>query len=259
MCAVDDPSAAGIDVEQHSIARSIVLHLLPGLLTLIFFCLAAPLARQARAPSTLAFLLAVAFVHIPFQLGYLLYQGKKSKGRLSLQGILLYREHIPLWQYVVLGLPCLIWLVAVSFVVFAPISNALLDTVFGWLPDWFHWDPASLAENANQYSTASVWLTVILMLVVGAIPGPLVEELYYRGYLLPRISRLGKWAPLVNAALFALDHMYEPWLIPAAFVGFLPMVYAVWWKKNIYLGVVVHCGLMILSALGVLAAVLRPV
>ena len=131
------------------------------------------------------------------------------------------------------GLPCLIWLVAVPFVAFTPINNALVETVFSWLPQWFYWDPASLAENAGQYSTASVWLTVILLLLVGAIPGPLAEELYYRAYLLPRISRLGKWAPLLNAALFALDHIYEPWLIPAAFVGFLPMVYAVWWKKNI--------------------------
>jgi hypothetical protein len=33
---------------------------------------------------------------------------------------------------------------------------------------------------------------------------------------------------VANAALFALDHLYEPWLIPGAFVGFLTMVYAVW-------------------------------
>jgi membrane protease YdiL (CAAX protease family) len=259
MSTIDAPAEIGSDIEQHSIARSVVLHLLPGLLTLIFYCIAAPLIHRAKAPSTLAFLFAVAFVHIPVQLSYMLYQNKKRNGSLSLQGILLYRERISLWQVLVLGLPCLIWLVVVPFAVFVPISNTLLETVFWWLPDWFHWDPASLAENASQYSTTFVWLTVILMWVVGAVPGPLVEELYYRGYLLPRISRFGKWAPLANAALFALDHMYEPWLIPAAFVGFLPMVYAVWWKKNIYVGIFVHCGLMVLSALGVLAAMFRPV
>ena len=40
----------------------------------------------------------------------------------------------------------------------------------------------------------------------------MVEELYFRGYLLPRISRLGAWAPLVNTVLFSLYHLFTPWL-----------------------------------------------
>jgi membrane protease YdiL (CAAX protease family) len=39
-----------------------------------------------------------------------------------------------------------------------------------------------------------------------------VEEMYFRGYLLPRISRLGAWAPLVNTVLFSLYHLFTPWL-----------------------------------------------
>jgi len=130
MSTVDDRVAAGSDIDQHSIPRSIVLHLLPGVLTLIFFVIAAPLAYRANAPSTLAFLLAVLFVHIPFQLGVLLYEGKKRNGRPSLQGILLYRGRIPRWQVLVLGLPCLIWLVAVPFVAFTPITDALIEALF---------------------------------------------------------------------------------------------------------------------------------
>ncbi|MFD1537220.1 CPBP family glutamic-type intramembrane protease [Nonomuraea guangzhouensis] len=30
---------------------------------------------------------------------------------------------------------------------------------------------------------------------------PIIEELYFRGFLLPRLSRLGRWAPVVNAAV----------------------------------------------------------
>lgn len=96
------------------------------------------------------------------------------------------------------------------------------------------------------------------MLVVGVIAGPLVEELYYRGYLLPRMSRLGSCALLINVTLFSLHHFYQPWRYPAAIVAFLPMVNAVWWKKNIHLGIIVHCVLMIISTLGMLAPMLGP-
>ena len=38
---------------------------------------------------------------------------------------------------------------------------------------------------------------------------PWVEELYFRGYLLPRISRYGAWAPLLGGLFFALYHGWQ--------------------------------------------------
>lgn len=254
MSTIGCNTTVDVGVQQHSLLRSTVLHLLPGVLILVFFVIAAPLAERMRAPSLLAFLLAVTFVQIPFQLGYLLHQGNRRNGKLSLKGIVLYREPMPVWQYAVLGLPCLIWLFVIPFAVFAPIDNYLIESLFSWLPDWFF--QLRFVENLDQYSMSSLWLAGILMLVVGMIPGPLVEELYYRGYLLPRMSRLGSWAPLINVVLFSLYHFYQPWRYPAAIVAFLPMVYAVWWKKNIHLGIIVHCAVMIISALGMLAPML---
>lgn len=81
----------------------------------------------------------------------------------------------------------------------------------------------------------------------------MVEELYYRGYLLPRVSRLGKWAPLINTVLFSLYHFTSLWQNPSRIIAFLPMVYAVWWKRNIYLGILVHCALIVFNSLGILA------
>jgi membrane protease YdiL (CAAX protease family) len=252
MSTTDDRTMGDADVEQHSLAKSILLHLLPGVLILVFFIITAPLVERMRAPSMLAFLLAITFVLIPFQLGYLLYEGKKRNGKLSLQGIVLYREPMRVWQYVALGLPCLIWLFVIPFVVFPPIDNYLIERFFSWLPDQFFF-MAQFTENLDQYSLSSMLLVGILQLVVGAVPGPLVEELYYRGYLLPRISRLGKWAPLINTVLFSLYHFTSLWQNPSRIIAFLPMVYAVWWKKNVYLGIIVHCALIVFNSLGILA------
>lgn len=252
MSAIDNRTIGDADIEQHSLTKSILLHLLPGVLILGFFVIAAPLVERMGTPSMLAFLLAITFVLIPFQLGYLLYEGKKRNGKLSLQGIVLYREPMRVWQYIALGLPCLIWLFVIPFVVFPPIDNYLIERFFPWLPDRFFF-MAQFTENLDQYSLSSMLLVGILQLVVGAVPGPLVEELYYRGYLLPRISRLGKWAPLINTVLFSLYHFTSLWQNPSRIIAFLPMVYAVWWKKNVYLGILVHCALIVFNSLGILA------
>jgi membrane protease YdiL (CAAX protease family) len=72
---------------------------------------------------------------------------------------------------------------------------------------------------------------------------PLVEELYCRGYLLPRLARLGTWAPMVNVALFALYHLWKPWDFLSLVVILAPMVYAVWRTRDVRVGIAVHIGL----------------
>jgi membrane protease YdiL (CAAX protease family) len=67
-----------------------------------------------------------------------------------------------------------------------------------------------------------------------------VEEMYFRGYLLPRISRFGAWAPLINTVLFSLYHFFNPFQIVSRTISFLPVVYAAWWKQSIFLSMTVH-------------------
>ena len=57
--------------------------------------------------------LLVAFVLVPIQLGYLYSLGKKRSGRFTLEGIVLFRERMPWWQYAVLGLTIVTWIVLI--------------------------------------------------------------------------------------------------------------------------------------------------
>jgi hypothetical protein len=82
-------------IEKHSATQSIILHLSPGILVGCFYFLTLqPVARMGY-PSIFALYLALAFVLIPVELGFLLYQGKKKTGRFTLQGIISYRNPIP--------------------------------------------------------------------------------------------------------------------------------------------------------------------
>lgn len=93
-------------------------------------------------------------------------------------------------------------------------------------------------------------------MVVNGIAGPVVEEMYFRGYLLPRISRLGAWAPLVNTVFFSPYHFFTPWLNVGRIIGLLPMVYAAWWKRSIYVSMAVHVLGNVISMLLLLAVLL---
>lgn len=254
MSQTDNVSTSESNIEQHSIIRSIILHLLPGILILICFIIAAPIFERNGIPSINALILAIAIVLIPFELGYLLYQGKKKNGKLSLKGIVLYRKPVRVWQYIVISLPCIIWAILFLTLVTQPIDKYLISKVFFWLPEWFN--IANFINNLEQYSQGSLLLAGVLGFVLNGIAGPVVEELYFRGYLLPRISRLKGWAPLVNVVLFSIYHFFTPWQNPARILALLPVVYAVWWKKNIYIGIIVHCAANIIGTVASFVLVL---
>jgi membrane protease YdiL (CAAX protease family) len=74
---------------------------------------------------------------------------------------------------------------------FAPLDNYFIRTLFSWLPAWST-SSTSLADMA-QYSSSALLATFWVGLALNGIAGPLVEELYFRGYLLPRIPSRRGW------------------------------------------------------------------
>lgn len=49
------------------------------------------------------------------------------------------------------------------------------------------------------------------------------------------------WTPVVHSTLFAAYHFWSPWQLFTRTLGVLPLVYVVQRKKNIYIGMWVHC------------------
>lgn len=227
------PGRANAVDEQHSSVRTVVLHLLPGALITAFYAGVAPVVRSLGFPSLMAVFLAIVFVLIPFELGYLIYQARKNG--LSLGSVVLYREPMPRGQFVALVLGLFAWAALCSMLLYPPLDEFFIGNVFSWLPGWFFF-----AEDFARYSTTALLTTWVFGLVVNGVAGPVVEEMYFRGYLLPRISRLGGWAPLINTVLFSLYHFFTPWQNVGRIIGLLPMVYATWWKRSIYVSMAVH-------------------
>ena len=191
------------DNEQHSLLVSLILHLLPGALILLFFVALAPALRSLGCPSLLAQFFFCAPVEEQAQLGCILYQARKQNKTWSLKGIVLYRRKIPTWQYVVFIPPLLVWALVCFILISPPIDKYLIENYFSWLPGWFF-----LHIEPGAYSKGPLWLTWVVGLLFNGLAGPVVEELYFRGYLLPRVSRLGRWAPIWTVVLFSLYHFF---------------------------------------------------
>jgi membrane protease YdiL (CAAX protease family) len=228
-------------VEKHSAFQSIVLHLFPGILMGIFYFLVRQPVMTIGYPPVFALVLAAIFILIPFELGYLLYQGKQKTGQFTLKGVISYRQSIPWWQY-------LVWVLGVFLV--TGMIFTLIKPVGTWLQQYvFFWVPGLDMGLDGTYSKNALIFTYSLFFVFVTVLGPLVEELYFRGYLLPRTP--GKFASVLHSFLFASYHVFSPWMIVIRTLGLLPMVYAVK-RKNIYIGMIVH---VLLNSLDMITAI----
>ncbi len=235
---------ASLRDERHDLPlwSAIGLHLLPGVFIVFFYLLVLPLLASAKVPSMAAIYLAILVILVPLELGFLLYLGKRRNGRLSLEGIVLNREGIPLSQYLWFVPALVIWGVAVFVVIGVPLDRMVTQQLLFWLPAQFQ--PAEMvmtAASIGGFPRAALLVCWVGAVLVNGIAGPVVEEYYFRGYLMPRMKALGQWAPLVNVALFSLYHFFSPWQNVSRILAFAPMAYAVWWKRDLRIGILMHC------------------
>lgn len=217
---------------EHGAALSVGLHLLPGALTGAAFFALRPLVAGAGYPPHLALVLAMPLALAPATLGPLLFLGHRRNGRPSLDGVVLYRPCRP-------GRRDLAWAPAVfaaGLAVFAlggGLDSRLRAALFGWLPslDW---------GMGGGYSRGALIVTFALAALFVTLTESTVEELYFRGFLLPRMGYAGRWAVPLHSLLFALYHVWMPWRLVSLAVGILPLVFAVRRTRNLWVGIVPH-------------------
>jgi membrane protease YdiL (CAAX protease family) len=66
------------------------------------------------------------------------------------------------------------------------------------------------------------------------------EEIYFRAWMLPKLSRLGAASWIVNGVLFACYHTFQIWLFPQLLVASLGMALMVRVSRSIWPSVVGH-------------------
>jgi membrane protease YdiL (CAAX protease family) len=91
----------------------------------------------------------------------------------------------------------------------------------------------------NFFSGAWGWFA---LLVAVALLAPWVEELLFRGLLLPRMrAAVGRWDWVVNGALFGVYHVHQPWSIPSSVLdGIFAQAYPTRRFQSIWIAIVAH-------------------
>ena len=235
MSTQDQSNALPVSGDTHTILQSIGLHLFPGILGVSgYFALATPV-KDLGYPSILALILAGGLIITPVELGILFYKSRKHNKKL-LGEVIHYLDPLPRKDYLI-WVPVIFLGSGLIMALFGPLTEAAAS-FFTWLPESMILD-MGLSET---YPLSKLIVTYTLLFLLIVLIGPFTEELYFRGYLLPRMpAKMKAWGPVLHSILFAAYHLWTPWFIFARSFALLPLIYTVKYKKNLILGVIAHC------------------
>ena len=243
--------------EEHiSPTRLVILHLLPGALTMLLMLVTGYIMEEAGLfPSVPVMFTVIAPLLALGLIGFLFYKGKALNGRISLQGVVLYSPRPIPWEKTI-GLACALfaWIAFIWYICKPALNEFFITHAFSWMPAYFFDD--YFLNNLGQYSAGTLRALGILFTLSISLGGA-VEELYFRGYLLPRMAYLGRWAPLANTVMFSLYHFWSPWENLTRLLGITPWIYTVWRTRNIYLSLLVHFVINAFSGLSLLSLIIQ--
>jgi membrane protease YdiL (CAAX protease family) len=233
--------------ERQSLRKSIFLHLAPGVpFTLIFF-LVAWLINQIGGSAYLAIIICVPLVLAPVEVGILIAERKKL-GWTWRSIIIPHGSHQVSISDILISVVTIYIIAQAASALVIPTRTLLMSVMSQYYPSW-----AIVDSRLQGIPPYILWLGLFF----SGLVAPIVEELYFRAYLLPRIPISGRWAPIVNAAFHSIYHFYTPWNIFTFFMGFLPLAYYVRLRGNLLPTIITHAlfnsvGLIIVLAGGVL-------
>src|SRR5262249_4986381 len=147
--------------------------------------------------------------------------------------VVAYRAPIGRWWWAV---PPLFGVALVLAVGWQPLGDAIGRSLTGVLPDWL----LPGFDDTAGVSRAAVVPTLLVTLVVDGLVNPTVEELYFRGFLLPRLPVAGFVAVPLSAGLFAAQHYWQPYNWILIFGLQVILTALVIRSRSVRLGIVMH-------------------
>jgi CAAX protease family protein len=227
--------------QQLSKTRSVLYHLYPGVIIVLCFIFITPVLLQYHFPPQMGILLSIIIAALPLFIFHLRLAKKKERTNTvsELNGFQHKLAPGKLTLYV-------IGLVVLQFFVWGitqPVNRVITGTIFNWLPSWF------TIQDFSGYDKNVILFTLIVNLMLNGLIAPVIEEYYFRGYLLPRMRAWGSRAFIVNAVLFSLYHFWQPYIWLTLIISLIPMTWLVWKTKDLRIAIYSHCLLNLIGAL----------
>jgi len=235
-----------------SLARLVALIFIPTILVTTAYVIAG-LVQQA-IPSILLFFVLATLILFPIELAVVIRASKRYYGSYSLRSAFANHKRMAWWKILAYAV-VLFGYAGIMSAAIGPLEkmmfSPLSDRLYRSIPAYFNWDNL---EYLRHYPKGMVLTTCIGFIAFNVVVGPVVEELFFRGYLTARIGRFGKWSPVIVTVLFSLYHLWLPFNNLFRILVFLPTAYVAWRQKNIYIAIVFHCLCNLISTIGFIVA-----
>jgi len=236
-----------------SLQKTLLMIFIPSSILTIVYVIIGNL--QHTIPSLLLFYMCAALILFPIEIGVILNASKKEYGVFSLKSAFTNYKKTSWWKMLIYG-SLLFGFAGIMSVTVAPLENKLFAPISSKLtqsiPAYFDWNNI---EYFRQYSRGILLLTCIGYFIFNVIVGPVVEELFFRGYITSKIGRYGNYAPLIITVLFSLYHLWLPFNNIFRISVFLPAALIAWKKKNIYISTILHCLCNLLTTVSFIVSV----
>jgi membrane protease YdiL (CAAX protease family) len=226
---------------QLSKYKAVLYHLYPGVIITAGFTLLAPVAIKLGFPPQAGMLIAILVFALP-TLFIHLFRAKKSEKKNTVSELNGLTNKLPVPKLILYS-SVLVFIAFIVWGITQPVNVWISNKIFGWLPERY------TIQDFKGYSVDTIKITLILNILLNGILAPVVEEFYFRGYLLSRMKKFGNSAFWVNAVLFSFYHFWQPYLYLTLILSLLPMTYMVWKTKSLQLAIWTHCLLNCIGAI----------
>ncbi|WP_083655100.1 CPBP family intramembrane glutamic endopeptidase [Roseburia sp. 499] len=207
------------DKEIRNIWKLIFLHLFPGIALSIMYIFFSKVGILEGYPRAVILGVSAIFSIIPIELGYLFYVAKKEEGTFNIFKILGLKSKLKVKEFILYSLSLLIVGVGI-LIALKPLSNFLLKTVFCWIPSWYNF-----VQDMSLFSKNYIIIATLVSFFIFTLIVPIIEEFYFRGFLMTRMKWMGKYSVLFNVILYSVYHFYQPWLVITRIAMMLPLYY----------------------------------
>ena len=202
-------------------------HLAPGAALLAFVLVTAPLLRRAGLPPVWGVLAGALLVLAPVELALVHRALRRAGSGWAALGLRRPRRA---------DLPALL-LAGAAALLLPGLVVAAEPLLTAALPGWL---PQVGVDGLDRHPLPVQVTTLVLWAVAAVLVGPAVEEVYFRGWLLPRLPGGALRACTFNAVLFGVYHLWQPQAVLTVAVTALPLAALVRARGNPVLSFLVH-------------------
>lgn len=238
-----------------SIKKLIFMTIIPSAISTALY-IGAGMCMQNIPALDLFFIIAILTL-FPFEVWVILSANKKEFGKYGLHIAFLNHEKMEWWKVIFYGF-ALFGFAGIMSVTVAPLENWLLKDLSGKLysvlPAYFDWNNF---EVMKKFPKGMLIFTSVFYIVMNVLICPVIEEIYFRGYLTSELKRYGILAPIIVAVAFSFYHWWLPFnnVFRICIFGVVSVV--AYKKKNIFISVVFHCLCNLFSSVGFIIALLN--